>query len=162
MAHPHADLIRSFYSAFDARDGATMAAAYAPDVHFSDPVFQDLHGPEAGAMWIMLTGRAKDLSVRLVTHEAHDHRGSAHWVADYTFAATGRRVHNDVHAEFTFVGGLIHTHHDRFSFYGWTRQALGPIGVALGWSPIVQGKVRRQAREGLDAAMAGTAPAPAS
>ncbi|MCW2993129.1 MAG: nuclear transport factor 2 family protein [Conexibacter sp.] len=150
----HDQLIRRFYAAFDARDGATMAAAYAPDVHFSDPVFQDLHGPEAGAMWIMLTGRAKDLSVKLVSHEAHEHRGSAHWTADYTFAQTGRRVHNDVHAEFTFVGGLIHTHHDRFSFHGWTRQALGPVGLLLGWTPLIQGKVRRQARAGLDAAMA--------
>jgi ketosteroid isomerase-like protein len=154
MAHPHAELIERFYSAFNALDGAAMAACYAPDVHFSDPVFQDLHGPEAGAMWVMLTGRAKDLKIELVTHEAHDERGSAHWLADYTFASTGRKVHNDVHAEFTFRDGLIHTHHDRFSFYGWARQALGPAGLLLGWTPIIQGKVRRQAREGLDAAMA--------
>jgi ketosteroid isomerase-like protein len=152
MAHPHAELIERFYTAFNALDGAAMAACYAPDIHFSDPVFQDLHGPEAGAMWVMLTGRAKDLKIELV---AHDERGSAHWLADYTFAATGREVHNDVHAEFTFRDGLIHTHHDRFSFYGWARQALGPAGLLLGWTPIIQGKVRRQAREGLDAAMAG-------
>jgi ketosteroid isomerase-like protein len=154
MAHPHAELIERFYTAFNALDGAAMAACYAPDIHFSDPVFQDLHGPEAGAMWVMLTGRAKDLKIELVAHEGHDERGSAHWLADYTFASTGRKVHNDVHAEFTFRDGLIHTHHDRFSFYGWARQALGPPGLLLGWTPIIQGKVRRQAREGLDAAMA--------
>jgi ketosteroid isomerase-like protein len=153
MAHPHAEMIERFYTAFNVLDGAAMAACYAPDVHFSDPVFQDLHGPEAGAMWVMLTGRAKDLKIELVAHEAHDERGSAHWLADYTFS-TGRKVHNDVHAEFTFRDGLIHTHHDRFSFYGWARQALGPAGLLLGWTPMVQGKVRRQAREGLDAAMA--------
>jgi ketosteroid isomerase-like protein len=154
MAHPHAEMIERFYTAFNALDGAAMAACYAPDVHFSDPVFQDLHGPEAGAMWVMLTGRAKDLKIELVAHEAHDERGSAHWLADYTFASTGRKVHNDVHAEFTFRDGLIHTHHDRFSFYGWARQALGPPGLLLGWTPLIQSKVRRQAREGLDAAMA--------
>ena len=75
-------------------------------------------------MWVMLTGRATDLKIELVAHEAHDERGSAHWLADYTFTSTGRKVHNDVHAEFTFRDGLIHTHHDRFSFYGWAR--LGP------------------------------------
>ena len=159
MAHPHAEMIERFYTAFSALDGAAMAACYAPDVHFSDPVFEDLHGPEAGAMWIMLTGRATDLKIELVAHEAHDERGSAHWLADYTFASTGRKVHNDVHAEFTFRDGLIHTHHDRFSFYGWARQALGPAGLLLGWTPIIQGKVRRQAREGLDAAMATPASA---
>jgi ketosteroid isomerase-like protein len=157
----HSALIERFYTAFDARDGATMAAAYAPDVHFSDPVFQDLRGREAGAMWIMLTGRAQDLRVELVAHEAHEERGSAHWVADYTFS-TGRRVHNDVHAEFTFQDGLIHTHHDRFSFYGWARQALGPLGLALGWTPLLQGKVRRQARAGLDTALAAEPAAPAA
>ncbi len=154
MAHPHAEMIERFYTAFNALDGAAMAACYAPDVHFSDPVFQDLHGPEAGAMWVMLTDRAQDLKIELVAHEAHDERGSAHWLADYTFTSTGRKVHNDVHAEFTFRDGLIHTHHDRFSFYGWARQALGPAGLLLGWTPVIQGKVRRQAREGLDAAMA--------
>jgi ketosteroid isomerase-like protein len=159
MDHLNAELIVRFYTAFNALDGAAMAACYAPDIHFSDPVFEDLHGPEAGAMWVMLTGRATDLTIELAAHEAHEERGSAHWLADYTFATTGRRVHNDVHAEFTFHDGLIHTHHDRFSFYGWARQALGPVGLALGWTPMVQGKVRRQAREGLDAALAAPAPA---
>ena len=111
-------------------------------------------GEETGKADAKLYSQIKDLSIELVAHEAHDERGSAHWLADYTFASTGRKVHNDVHAEFTFRDGLIHTHHDRFSFYGWARQALGPAGLLLGWTPIIQGKVRRQAREGLDAAMA--------
>ena len=150
MAHPNDELIERFYTAFNARDGEAMAACYAPDARFSDPVFTDLKGDEPGAMWRMLTGRAEDLEVRLAEHEADDSRGSAHWLADYTFTSTGRKVHNDVRAEFRFADGLIAEHRDAFSFYGWTRQALGPVGLALGWTPIVQGKVRRQAREGLD------------
>jgi ketosteroid isomerase-like protein len=143
------ELIRRFYSAFARRDGETMAACYAPGARFSDPVFTDLHGDEPGAMWRMLTGRAQDLEVTLAEHEATGERGSAHWLADYTFS-TGRRVHNDVYAAFRFKDGLITEHRDSFSFYAWARQALGPAGLALGWTPILRGKVQRQARAGLD------------
>ena len=149
MAHPNEELIERFYAAFARRDGATMAACYAPGARFSDPVFTSLRHDEPGAMWRMLTGRAKDLEVTLVEHQAADERGSAHWLADYTFS-TGRRVHNDVRAEFRFEHGLIAEHQDSFSFYAWARQALGPTGLALGWTPILRTKVRREARSGLD------------
>jgi ketosteroid isomerase-like protein len=149
MGHPNDELIQRFYAAFARRDGVTMTACYAPSARFSDPVFTDLRGEQPGAMWRMLTSRAKDLEVRLAEHEAVEERGSAHWLADYTFS-TGRRVHNDVRAEFRFENGLIADHRDSFSFYGWARQALGPAGLALGWTPILRGKVQRQARGGLD------------
>ena len=154
MAHPNAALLERFYSAFGARDGATMAASYTPDAVFSDPVFGELRGDQPGQMWVMLTGRARDLSIQLVEHEAGDERGSARWLADYTFAATGRKVHNDVRAEFRFRDGLIAEHRDAFSFFAWSRQALGPAGLALGWTPLLQRKVRRQALAGLAAASA--------
>lgn len=156
-----ADLIARFYAAFAARDGATMAACYTSDAVFSDPVFGELRGDEPGRMWIMLTGRAQDLKITLASHDADDDgRGSAHWLADYTFAATGRKVHNDVRARFAFRGGLIAEHHDAFSFHGWARQALGPTGLVLGWTPMVKNKVRGQARAGLHAAAAGASAAP--
>ena len=138
MAHPNDELIQRFYAAFARRDGDEMAACYAPGARFSDPVFRDLRDEEPGAMWRMLTGRAEDLE-----------RGSAHWLADYTFS-TGRKVHNDIHAEFRFERGLIAEHRDSFSFYAWARQALGPAGLALGWTPMVRAKVKREARAGLD------------
>ena len=50
----NAALIDRFYEAFARQDGETMAACYTADAHFHDPVFQDLHGPEVGAMWRML------------------------------------------------------------------------------------------------------------
>jgi ketosteroid isomerase-like protein len=149
MAHANAELISRFYAAFARHDAETMAACYAPGAHFSDPVFTDLRDPEPGAMWRMLVGRAQDLEVKLAEHEATDEHGTAHWLADYTFS-TGRRVHNDVRAVFGFEDGLIAEHQDTFSFYAWSRQALGPIGLALGWSPLVRGKVQRRARAGLD------------
>ena len=36
------------------------------------------------------------------------------------------------------------------NFWRWSRQALGPIGMLLGWSPMVRGKVRAQAARALD------------
>jgi len=143
------DLIVRFYAAFARKDGDAMAACYAPGARFSDPVFTDLRGREPGAMWQMLTSRAEDLEVELAEHKADDEHGSAHWLADYTFR-TGRRVHNDIRAEFRFEDGLIAEHRDSFSLYAWARQALGPVGVAFGWTPMVQGKIRREARAGLD------------
>jgi ketosteroid isomerase-like protein len=154
VAGSNEQLIERFYSAFDNHDGEVMAACYAPDARFSDPVFPDLHGEEPGAMWRMLTGRSEDLRVELAEHQADDERGSAHWIARYTFGQTGRPVVNDVQASFRFADGLIAEHRDEFDFYRWARQALGPTGVLLGWTPMVQGSVRKRARAGLDEFMA--------
>ena len=149
MAHPNAELVRRFYEAFDRHDGDTRAACYAPGARFCDPVFGDLRGEEPGAMWRMLCARAHDLTVRLAEHQADDERGTAHWLADYTFS-TGRRVHNDIRASLRFEDGLITEHRDVFSLHAWARQALGPVGLVLGWTPLVRARVRREARAGLD------------
>src|SRR5690242_2956962 len=148
-------LIERFYEAFSRRDGDAMAACYAPNARFHDPAFGELTGEQPGAMWRMLTGRADDLRIELVEHDADDSTGSARWLADYTFTQTGRKVHNDVKARFRFADGLIAEHDDAFSFHAWSRQALGPAGLLLGWTPLVQGKVRKQARAGLDEFMSG-------
>jgi ketosteroid isomerase-like protein len=145
MSHPNDQLIERFYRAFAAGDGETMAACYAPDVRFSDPVFPDLRGPHAGAMWRMLTQGANDLRIELLEHEADDARGSAHWRARYTFTQTGRPVVNDVRADMRFAEGQIVEHHDDFSFHTWARQALGPPGLLLGWTPILRRSVQAKA-----------------
>ena len=134
-----ADVVQRFYAAFDRRDGEAMAACYAPGAHFQDPVFGDLTGEEAGAMWRMLTRTARDLKVELAEHDAQ----SAHWIARYTFSATGRPVVNDVRATFRIEDDLIVDHVDRFSFWKWSRQALGTKGLLLGWTPFLRGEGRR-------------------
>jgi ketosteroid isomerase-like protein len=158
--HPNAALIHRFYDSFAALDAAGMQACYHPEVVFSDPAFGELRGAEAGAMWAMLCARATDLQVSATDVEADDRRGRAHWEARYTFGQTGRPVHNRIDAEFEFRDGLIIRHTDTFDFYAWTRQALGPAGLLLGWTPVVQNRVRSMARAGLEKYMRETAAAP--
>lgn len=148
--HPNAALIHRFYDAFAARDAAGMRACYHPEVVFSDPAFGELRGEEAGAMWAMLCARATDLEIEVSGVEASDARGRAHWDARYTFGQTGRKVLNRIDAEFEFRDGLIARHTDRFDFWAWARQALGPAGLLLGWTPVLQNKVRETARRGLE------------
>jgi ketosteroid isomerase-like protein len=141
--------IENFYKAFSARDAAGMVACYHPEVAFSDPVFQELDAPQVRAMWRMLCERGKDLRIEASAIEATGDTGRAHWEAWYTFSATGRKVHNVIEARFRFKDGLIVRHDDTFGFYRWTRMALGPMGVVLGWSPPIQGTLRKKAKAGL-------------
>jgi ketosteroid isomerase-like protein len=154
--HPNHTLLEQFYQAFQRKDGAAMAACYAPDAHFQDAVF-DLRGPEVGAMWRMLCRRGKDLELVYNDVDADADGGRAHWEATYTFSATGRKVLNIIDARFAFRDGLIVTHNDSFNFWTWSRQALGPTGLLLGWTPMLQNKVRATAKAGLDKFMADEA-----
>ena len=148
--HSNAGLLERFYTAFQKRDAEGMVACYAPDVTFSDPVFPALQGEAARGMWRMLCARGKDLRLEFSRVQADDRTGSAHWEAWYTFGATGRKVHNILDAAFTFSNGLIVSHVDHFDLRRWSRQALGPVGVLLGWTPLVQNKIRRTAARSLE------------
>lgn len=149
MQHPNANLIERFYSALSARDGAAMSACYATDATFEDPAFGQLDAAAAGAMWRMLTSRAGDLTVDVSEIEADDGTGSARWIAHYTFTQTGRPVINDIRASFRFADGLIAEHRDRFDWWRWARQALGPPGLLLGWNPLFHNVARKKARGAL-------------
>src|SRR6516225_9743680 len=121
-AHPNAALIARFYDALGRRDAAGVAK-----------------------MWTMLCARGKDLTVVASDIAADAETGRAHWVATYTFSATGRRVVNRIDAKFTFRGGRIVRHEDRFDLREWLRQALGFRGALLGWLPAVQNAARARA-----------------
>ncbi|WP_095961315.1 nuclear transport factor 2 family protein [Corallococcus macrosporus] len=148
--HPHAQLITDFYSAFQRRDAQAMAACYHPEVEFSDAAFPGLRRQEPGAMWLMLCERGKDLELTFRDVQADDHQGRAHWDASYTFSGTGRKVLNRIDAEFEFRDGKIVRHRDDFDFWTWSRQALGPAGLVLGWTPFLKKKVQAKARKSLD------------
>jgi ketosteroid isomerase-like protein len=139
------ETIERLYAAFAERNGAAMTACYAKGAHFQDPAFGDLEGDDVGAMWRMLTGRARDLEIELREHEADEQEGTAHWLARYTFS-TGRPVENDIHARFRFdQDGLITDHVDDFDFHKWASQALGPKGHLVALLPPLRGKARAQA-----------------
>ena len=155
LIEDHNALITRFYEAFNRLDAEAMTACYTDDVLFSDPVFGELRGRNAGDMWRMLTSRAKEFSVRFDNVRADDRSGAAHWVATYLFSQTGRTVVNDIQARFVFRDGKICEHHDHFDLWRWSRQALGAKGALLGWAPFVQNAIRAQAQKGLKAYQAG-------
>ena len=133
------ETLRTFYDAFAARDGATMAASYAPDATFEDPVFR-LSGADVGDMWRMLTERGKDLRVDYrIVDDRH-----VEWTADYTF--DGRPVHNEIRSELDVDDrGLIIRHVDTFDFPRWAAQALGWKGRLLGRFGFVRNAARKTA-----------------
>ncbi len=114
-------LIRRFYEAFQRKDAATMASVYAPDVHFSDRVFPNLHGAEVGAMWAMLCEN-EELSLTFSGIEAGDRYGVARWEARYSLF--GNQIHNVIQASFELADGAIVRHVDQFDFDRWVKQAL--------------------------------------
>jgi len=154
--HAHEGLIDTFYGAFARRDAEAMVACYADTVRFSDPVFPGLAGDAACGMWRMLCSRAKDLRVVHSAVRADDTTGEAHWEAWYTFAATGRKVHNVIDARFRFAEGKIVDHVDSFDFARWSRQAFGVTGLLLGWTPLLRNKVRRTAAGQLELYLASS------
>jgi ketosteroid isomerase-like protein len=151
--HPNEAVIRAFYDSFAKRDAVGMAACYHRDVVFSDPVFQNLPGDSARAMWAMLCARGHDLAIRYTNAQADDQRGSAHWEATYSFSQTGRLVHNIIDATFEFKDGKIIRHTDTFNLWRWAGMALGPKGRFLGWLPPFQAAIRKNAMAGLKAFM---------
>ncbi len=148
-------VLTRFYTAFAQRDWAAMGACYAEDARFSDPVFPGLDAAGARAMWRMLLTGGTDLRVEFKVIEESAALGVCTWEAYYTFSRTGRRVHNSVRSTFHLREGLIVRQQDRFSFWRWSAQALGPAGLLLGWSPWVRNRVRGSARAALRKAMGG-------
>lgn len=148
-------LLDRFYTAFAQHDWATMGACYHPDARFSDPVFPDLDAGEVCAMWRMLLGGGTDmrLEFRVLAETATE--GRVQWEAWYSFGAAGRSVHNRVSSDFLLRDGLILVQRDRFDFWRWSGQALGPSGTLLGWSPMLRNRVRNAAAARLDKAMRG-------
>lgn len=143
-------LIRQFYESFARHDADGMTACYHDEIEFSDPAFGLLKGADAKNMWKMLVERGKgDIKIEYKNVSADDAKGSADWTADYLFSKTGRKVFNEIHAEFEFKDGKIFRHNDTFDIRKWSKQALGISGLLLGWSSFLQNKIRQNARESL-------------
>jgi len=118
------------YDALARRDGDAMAALYAPDATFEDPVFQ-LRGEDIGRMWIALTRRAREFAVSYTVTEANDDSGKVEWTARYLFAGKSPVV-NAIRSQIELREGKIVRQVDRFDFPRWAAQALGTTGKLFG------------------------------
>lgn len=137
-------VIEKFYTSFANGNAQQMTSCYHDEVQFEDPAFGKLSGNDAKAMWEMLLSRNSGLKVSFSNVEANENKGSANWVAEYTFGQTGRKVINKVSAKFEFSDGKIIKHTDYFDFWKWTQQALGWKGYLLGWTPFMQNKIQKR------------------
>lgn len=137
------EIIEAFYTAFAKADSQTMVSLYHDEIKFSDPAFGPLNGDQAKNMWRMLVRPGVDIQFSNV--QSSGNKGSADWVAVYTFSATGRTVTNKIHAEFEFRDGKIIRHNDTFNMWRWSMQALGFKGLLLGWTFLLRNKVRETA-----------------
>lgn len=144
------DIIKRFYTAFQAGDYEGMNSCYSEDIVFSDPAFGLLRGDEARNMWEMLCKNAKDLSIEFSDIVNLDEEYSTcKWVAGYTFSQTGNKVVNHIKAFMKFKDGKIIEHSDAFKISAWAAQALGWKGKLLGWTGFMKRKIQKNARKNL-------------
>lgn len=139
-------LIETFYSAFANGDAVGMRSCYHEDIIFRDPAFGILKGKDAADMWEMLIERSKgNLKIEFFDILANKEKGSARWIATYVFSKTGRKVVNEIEAQFEFRDGLIVRHTDYFDIWNWSKQAMGITGYLLGWTGFLQNKIQQAA-----------------
>ena len=151
----HSRRIVDFYAAFKRLDPAAMRAAYAPGACFSNPLFQLQGTEEIGALWAMVCAaidrkRVDQWRLEVSEVEATAHCGRARCQPHWRIRASGRVVQGVTDAEFSFDrDGRILSHVERFSFWHWSRQALGLRGALLGWTPLWRDRVGAWARQSL-------------
>lgn len=145
----NANVVDKFYTAFARLDYKTMQSCYSADAVFSDPVFGILQGEEIKSMWEMLCKNVKDFSMTFHLVKPDGDYVTYKWIAKYSFSKTGRKVVNNITAYIHVQNNLIVEHTDEFSFYHWSRQALGLPGLLFGWSSVIKNKVRKNAGKNL-------------
>lgn len=152
-SHPNAAVIVAFYTSLQRSDFSGIRRCYAPGVVYWDPVFRELRGERALAMWDMICRRG-DIDVVYDAVRADDETGSGRWEARYNFSKTGREVHNVIDSRFRFADGLICEHRDTFDVHRWAGMALGPAGRLLGWAPPMQEVLHRSSVKLIDGFLA--------
>lgn len=143
-------VIQQFYSSFQKGDTQQMSNCYHDSVTFTDPAFGTLSGKEVGDMWSMLLSRKESgLKIEYFDISANDDSGQARWIARYKYGPRKKPVLNKIHSKFKFRDGKIIEQVDEFNLWTWSRQALGPVGFLLGWTPFLRNKIQDMARKAL-------------
>lgn len=143
-------ILEQFYSSFQKGDAQGMSACYHDSVTFTDPAFGRLTGKEVGTMWTMLLSRKEsELKIEYSGISANEVGGEAHWIATYKYGPQKRPVVNKIRSRFKFRDSKIIEQVDDFDLWAWSRQALGPVGFLLGWTPLLRNKIQTMARKAL-------------
>jgi ketosteroid isomerase-like protein len=141
----NSELITKFYSSFANANAEGMVGCYHENIRFQDPAFGTLIGNDAKNMWKMLIARSKsEIKITFSNVKANERNGNAKWVAEYTFSKTGRKVINQVSAEFEFQDGKIIKHSDSFDIWKWSSQAFGLTGYLLGGTSFMKNKIQKE------------------
>jgi ketosteroid isomerase-like protein len=145
--NPNAVLLQRLFTSLDQHDHAAMADCYHREATFRDIAF-DLSGKkEIHAMWHMIC--EGDIRTKFAIVDANNSSGRVNVVDDYTFTATGRKVHNIIDSRFQFRDGVIVKHEDFCDARQWAAMAVGGVGGFLaGRFRILR---ERKARKKLDA-----------
>lgn len=138
-------VLEKLYTCLNDKDHAGMAACYHPDAVFRDIAFTLRGRKQIHAMWHMIS--ESDLRASFTIRRVDGRVATVELVDDYTFSATGRRVHNVIRSDFHFVDGLIIEHLDSCSALRWGVQALGPVRGVMSW--LVPGARRKGAMAAL-------------
>lgn len=146
------ELIPQFYDAFENGHADIMASCYHDNIVFTDPAFGTLKGKRASNMWKMLLSQKNTNTKISYTNVLIDgNKGSVNWTAEYNYGPKKRKVINKITANFKFKDGKIIEHIDDFNLWSWCKQALGPIGLFLGWSSFMKNKIQKMTNSKLDA-----------
>ena len=147
-------LLEEFYSSFKNGNASGMSACYHDTATFTDPAFGRLKGEEIGAMWTMLLSKKESaLRIEYSGITTDEKSGKAHWIATYKYGPEKRKVVNKISSRFVFHDNKIVEQVDDFDLWTWSRQALGPIGLLLGWTPFLRKKIQTMARKSLHSYM---------
>tara|TARA_B110000211_G_C14072377_1_gene550508 strand:+ start:2381 stop:2854 length:474 start_codon:yes stop_codon:yes gene_type:complete len=146
----HSEIIEQFYTSFSNGNAEEMIACYHKDIVFRDPVFGTLQGEEAVKMWEMLLSKRTDSTkISFSNVKTSNDTGTANWRAEYIYGEKKRKIINIISAHFKFKDGKIIEHVDSFDLWKWSGQALGPIGVLLGWTPFIKNKIQKTVKRRL-------------
>jgi hypothetical protein len=146
--HPNQAAVNLFLGAQKDRDPIRLQNAVREDVVLQDPLFGELKGAQAFAMWQMLW-RFREYSVTVDEQAASPTEGKAEWRQTYNLPATRRMILNKVTSSFTFYDRRISAITDKWSLYGYARMGQGALGLLLGWLPPFQETMRQAALERL-------------
>lgn len=144
--------LEDFFASFKRLDSEGMSNLYSDDATFTDEVFKLQGRVEISRMWTVLLSNImrKGQETWQLSYVVESDT-SVSWEATYLFSATGRTVTNKVRSKFVFNSdGKVSRQVDTFDFWRWSSQALGTVGILLGWSPLLKNKLRAKALDGLN------------